>query len=172
MEPGRVVMSAESDSQWFPIPGWEGMYEVSIYGEVRSLDRVTTKGQRIKGQTLVLNVTMHGYRVVGLYRGSRRTPRTVHSLVMEATHGPRPEGMEVLHGNGHRSDNRRANLTYGTRSENNLDKAKHGTDHNAIKAHCKQGHEFTPDNTYRKPEGGRSCRTCRVAWRKKSEAKR
>lgn len=165
-------MSAERDGQWFPIPNWDGMYEVSIYGEVRSLDRLTTKGQMIKGKTLALNVTPQGYRMVGLYRASQRTPRTVHSLVMEATHGPPPEGMEILHGNGQKDDNRRSNLRYGTRRENSLDKVAHGADRNANKTHCLQGHEFTPDNTYRKPEGGRSCRRCRMAWRKKWEAKR
>ena len=161
-----------SEGDWFSIPGWDGYYEVSIHGEVRSLDRVTTKGQRIKGKLRVPNAMPNGYLMVGLSRGSQRTARTVHSLVMEATHGPCPDGHEVCHRNGRRNDNRRVNLYYGTRSENNRDKVIHGTDHNARKTHCKQGHEFTPDNTYRKPEGGRSCRACRQAWRSKWEAKR
>jgi hypothetical protein len=32
---------------------------------------------------------------------------------------------------------------------------------NAAKAHCDKGHEFTPENTYFDPDGGRECRTCR-----------
>ena len=31
---------------------------------------------------------------------------------------------------------------------------------NAVKTHCKHGHEFTPENTYMLPVGGRGCRTC------------
>ncbi|CAH0232356.1 hypothetical protein SRABI26_02681 [Arthrobacter sp. Bi26] len=161
-----------SEVEWFPIPGWEGMYEVSTCGEVRSLDRTTTKGQRIKGKTLTLNVTPKGYHRVGLYRGSQRTPKAVHILVMEATEGPCPAGMEVLHGNGLKSDNRRANLRYGTRSENNLDAVAHGSHHSAKKTHCPQGHEYSPDNTYRKPAGGRDCRRCRAVSRRKYEEKR
>lgn len=153
-------MSAERDGEWFPIPGWEGHYEVSIHGEVRSLDRTTTKGQRIKGQVLAPNAMPNGYLMVSMYRGSKRKAVTIHRLVMEATHGPCPDGYEVCHRNGQSNDNRRANLYYGTRSENNLDKVKHGTDHNASKMHCKQGHEFAPDNTYRRTTGGRACRRC------------
>lgn len=36
---------------------------------------------------------------------------------------------------------------------------------NAAKTHCAQGHEFTPGNTYLRPAGGRTCRTCMRGWR-------
>lgn len=40
------------------------------------------------------------------------------------------------------------------------------------RTHCKWGHEFTPENTYREPSGkGRACRTCRLARTKRSNAK-
>lgn len=42
----------------------------------------------------------------------------IHQIVLEAFCGPCPDGMEVLHGNGIRTDNRLSNLRYGTRSEN------------------------------------------------------
>jgi hypothetical protein len=156
-------------SEWMAIPGWEGYYEASIHGEIRSLDRTTTIGQRVKGKVLVPGLMPNGYLMVSLYRGSARHAETVHRLVMAATHGPCPDGFEVCHRNGKRNDNRRVNLYYGTRSENNLDKVRHGTDHNAVKTHCKQGHEFTPDNTYWRQEGGRTCRTCRARWQRESE---
>ncbi len=158
--------------EWFPIPGWEGYYEVSIHGEVRSLDRVTTKGQKIKGQMLAANVRPDGYRMVSFYRGSQRSAFTVHRLVLLATEGRCPDGHEVCHRNGRRDDNRRANLYYGTRTENNFDRVKHGNDYNAIKTHCKHGHAFDSDNTYRRPEGGRACRRCRVIRQSRKRAMR
>jgi hypothetical protein len=69
-------------------------------------------------------IASSGYPTVALGRG--RT-RTVHSLVAEAFIGPRPHGMEVRHINGVRTDPRRVNLCYGTRSENILDAVAHGT---------------------------------------------
>lgn len=33
-------------------------------------------------------------------------------------------------------------------------------DYNRNKTHCKHGHEYTPENTYYKKNGGRDCRTC------------
>ena len=49
----------------------------------------------------------------------------------------------------------------GTMSENRYDSVAAGTHNNARKTHCKWGHEFTPENTYRDRNGNRGCRTCR-----------
>jgi DNA-binding transcriptional regulator YiaG len=49
----------------------------------------------------------------------------VHRLVMLAFVGPCPAGHEVRHINGDPSDNRLVNLRYGTRSENQKDRARH-----------------------------------------------
>lgn len=149
-------------SEWRAIPGWEGYYEVSSDGQIRSLDRMTSRGQQIKGRVRTLNILPNGYALIALSRGSNRTARTVHSLVAETFVGPRPAKHDVCHRNGKRDDNRIENLYYGTRSQNNRDKVKHGTDHNASKTHCKYGHEFNNDNTYFRPEGGRACRRCRA----------
>lgn len=48
-------------------------------------------------------------------------------LVMLAFVGPRPDGLDVCHGNGNPADNRLENLRYGTRSENMRDALRHGT---------------------------------------------
>lgn len=50
-----------------------------------------------------------------------------HRLVLEAFRGKCPEGMECLHGNGVRNDNRICNLRWGTRAENVADALRHGT---------------------------------------------
>ncbi|UUG70009.1 HNH endonuclease [Arthrobacter phage Zucker] len=166
---GDAELATRVERKWRPIPGWEGYYEVSDAGEVRSVDRITTHGQRFKGKMLALNPGPNGYTVVALYRGGVRTADTVHRLVLLAFRGPCPDDHEVCHRSGRRDDNRLANLYYGTHSQNSLDKLAHGTDHNAVKTHCKQGHEFSPDNTYLRREGGRTCRKCRAKWQRDSE---
>jgi len=54
--------------------------------------------------------------------------RYVHRLVLEATVGTCPPGMEARHLNGDRHDNRASNLTWGTKRQNASDKIGHGTD--------------------------------------------
>lgn len=57
----------------------------------------------------------------------KKVRRSVASLVAFAFVGPRPEGQEVCHGNGTRTDNRADNLSCGTRQENVNDARRHGT---------------------------------------------
>ena len=139
---------------WLPAVGHPG-YEVSDEGDVRSVDRVvqtSTGPRRYSGQILSQSINEHGYLYVEIGK--------VHQLVCEAFHGPRPEGMEVRHGNGWKPDNRALNLSWGTRPENTLDQVEHGTHNNARKTHCKRGHELSPVNTRLTPQGWRSCRIC------------
>lgn len=57
----------------------------------------------------------------------------------------------------------------GTRSENMLDAVAAGVHPQARKTHCKNGHEFTSENTYRY-RGGRQCRACARVWKARSRA--
>lgn len=65
----------------------------------------------------------------------------------------------------HRCDNPRCcnphHLEAGTQSENMQDVVARGRHYYANRTHCPYGHEYTPDNTYLRPSGGRECRTCR-----------
>lgn len=110
---------------WKDIPGYEGLYEVSNRGNVRSLDRLCLgsdgrrefhRGQQLKPQTL-----WNGYQEVYLSNregGVKRKHRTLHSLVAEAFLGPRPPKHDIMHLDGDRGNNRVENLKYGTRAEN------------------------------------------------------
>ncbi len=90
--------------------------------------------------------------------------RSIHHLVAETFIGPRPEGAWVLHNNGDPEDNRPENLRYGTAAENTADSVKHGTHANTRKTHCRNGHEFSAENTYFTVNGShRQCRTCIAA---------
>ncbi|WP_299315526.1 NUMOD4 motif-containing HNH endonuclease [uncultured Halomonas sp.] len=117
---------------WRDVPGYEGRYEVSDKGRVRSRDRQveattrqgTTYYSRRRGRLLRPGrMNAFGHLSVAIGKGNSRT---VHSLVMEAFIGPRPDGFDIRHLNGDGSDNRLVNLEYGSRSENNRDIARHG----------------------------------------------
>jgi hypothetical protein len=156
---------------WKSVIGYEGIYEVSSLGSVRSLDRPGEPGKGLyarKGRVLTAVANWAGYHRVLLYKRGRRKLRLVHHLVLEAFVGARPEGMDGCHENGIRDDNRVENLRWDTKSGNMKDKVRHGTHHEVNKTHCPQGHEYTKDNTSRQ-NGARRCKTCNRdrarAWR-------
>lgn len=160
--------------EWRPVVGYEDLYEVSDLGRVRSVDRDVPQGanrtQHWPGKILKLAPSpscgprQGRYLQVYLSRGGKKRTVRVHHLVLEAFIAPRPPGYEALHANDIGTDNRAENLSWGTTSQNTLDKVKNGRHPMARRTHCKFGHEFTPENSiYRKTGWGvyRRCRECR-----------
>ena len=84
---------------------------------------------------------------------------TVHKLVLLAFVGPLPEGMERLHGLGGAYDNSIENLRYGTRADNNRDKAKHRAVKRKVGQTCSRGHDISESPTW--GSGNRICMECR-----------
>lgn len=78
-------------------------------------------------QPLKERVLGNGYLGVPVRVGDRKTIKSVHVLVAEAFHGPRPPGQVVRHKDGVNTDNRPAVLEYGTRKDNAADARRHGT---------------------------------------------
>jgi hypothetical protein len=116
--------------QWKPIVGYEGVYEVSDLGRVRSLDRWVRVGSgRRRTGVRYFSPSPSGaskkYKRVLLRNPDKQRP--VHQLVLEAFVGPRPENCEVRHLDGDPSNNRLDNLAWGTKAENQADKLRHGT---------------------------------------------
>ena len=116
---------------WKDIPGFDGHYEVSNEGRVRSKKRVVIRANSsplsVQERILKPVVGNHGYEVVQLSLNGLAKPHTVHSLVALAFIGPRPPGHDVCHADGGRRNNLVTNLRYGTRLENVHDAQRHGT---------------------------------------------
>ena len=112
--------------RWLPVVGFEGIYEVSDGGRVRSVDRVDARGHKRTGRLRTIQVGKgDGYPILRLSRDRRAFFRKVHHLVAEAFLGPPPLpiGMgpgtcEINHKNGVKTDNRSGNLEYCTRGQN------------------------------------------------------
>lgn len=145
-----------------PLPS-DPRYLVSDDGTIFGI-----KGQPLKG------CEHNGYILIRLTKNCRSRAVFAHRLVLETFVGPCPDGMETLHRNGIRSDNRLVNLRYGTRSENMFDAREHGTHPMASRTECYRGHAFTEENTYIHPgqKGSGPFRMCRTCRREKQRAYR
>lgn len=112
---------------WRAVVDYHGVYEVSDQGRVRSIDRVTLDGRRLKGRVLRPSPHSDHYPLVTLWWGGVGKQHRVHTLVATAFHGPAPEGTECCHNNGDPTDCHAANLRWATHSENMADAVRHGT---------------------------------------------
>lgn len=155
----------ESTERWRQVVGYEGIYEVSNFGRVRSVARADARGHRLDGQMLTLRPHPRGYLQTTLTREGHCRTTKVHHLVLEAFVGPRPAGAECRHRNGKRDDNRAANLLWGTSKENAADRIEHGTQTGLDKTHCPRGHELRAPNLARwhAERGRRLCLACKRA---------
>lgn len=103
---------------WKPIKGYEGLYEVSDLGNVRSLARTTTSGKMLKQHTN----TRNGYKYVSLCRNNTKATKRVHILVIEAFTDFVSNGFNanavVDHIDGDKTNNRLENLEVVTQKEN------------------------------------------------------
>lgn len=105
-----------------PVVGYEGYYEVSIYGDVSSLDRIVihSNGRRqfVKGRTLKPASDTNGYLVVTLCKDGARKTVSIHRLVAEAFI-PNPDNLpQVDHLDCDKKNNNVHNLEWVTAKEN------------------------------------------------------
>lgn len=110
--------------EWRDIEGYEGFYQVSNMGNVRSLDRkVVCKDGRVlpcKGRLLRPVINKYGYYQIDLWKNGYPTKYKVHRLVLQ-TFAPieKVQHFEADHINHDPSDNRLKNLRWLTSTENN-----------------------------------------------------
>lgn len=165
------------NESWKPVAGYEGLYEVSDRGRVKSLDRVKRNrwGDFIMpGRILSPGLDQNGYEIVALTKDRKLTSRRVHILVIEAFVSPRPEGMQACHNDGNNRNNTVENLRWDTASANTYDKVRHGTHVQAAQTHCKRGHPLSGEgaDVYIRPgRGGRRCNVCHRMMQRLRRAK-
>lgn len=112
------------DEKWKPVCGYEGLYEISDEGRVRSLDKfvqpVNSKGYLRKGRILKSSYAGAGYPAIVLYKVGKGSGKTkyIHALAAEAFLGPVPNGMEIDHKDTNKTNNRISNLRYMTHAGN------------------------------------------------------
>lgn len=116
---------SDSQEEWKPVVGYEGWYEVSNLGRVRrvAVGHGTNPGRILKGYS-----KRGRYSSVVLFLGCRATAKThnVHQLVASAFLGVRPDGCEINHIDGNKSNPALTNLEYVTKSGNQLHSLKTG----------------------------------------------
>ena len=112
--------------EWKDIKGYEGYYQISNYGNGRSLDRIVERLSRwgkpvkvkYKGVELAKNVVGDGYLRFDLCKNSKYDYRYIHQLVWETFVGEIPEGLEIDHIDTDKTNNRLDNLRVTDRAGN------------------------------------------------------
>ena len=110
------------NEEWRDVVGYEGLYQVSDQGRVKSLERTFIdkigRERYVKECILKPVIDRYGYLLVSLYAGGKQKNLMVHRLVCEAFNDNRDEKPEVNHINEIKTDNRACNLEWSTRKDN------------------------------------------------------
>jgi len=102
---------------WASIPGYEDIYEASLLGQVRRV--VDAVQARSYAGRILKPINQHtGYQTVSLYRDKIPTILLIHRIICETFIGPCPEGLQVNHKDGDKTNNKLENLEYVTRKQN------------------------------------------------------
>lgn len=113
--PNATSIPPETQENWRPVVGYEGIYEVSDLGRVK---RIKPEANTYNGRILTIATFKRGYQYTTLLKQGKPRKHRIHRLVLAAFVGPIPEGYEVNHIDGNRANNSLSNLEYVTHSEN------------------------------------------------------
>ena len=132
--------------EWRDVVGYEGLYQVSDQGHVKSLERtfIDKSGRKrtVKERILKPRTDRYGYLIVDLRDGGKRKHFKVHRLVCQAFHENPGNKPQVNHINEDKADNRACNLEWCTRREN----CNHGTrNERSAKNRSKSVGQYTRD---------------------------
>lgn len=170
-------MDATQSEQWRPVVGYEGRYEVSDFGRIRTVARIAPWGTTTRRVDSKIRkpypAPNGGHLVLGLHLDHQVTNVYVHRVVLEAFVGPCPDGMEACHLDDDPTNNHLSNLRWDTRSGNLRDRYRNGCVHfNREKTQCVHGHELSGDNLIILKNGKRRCRTCDLRTQAQTRARR
>lgn len=113
---------------WKPIPGYDDLYEVSNFGNVRKVRFINKNtNKKIEPKPHTITKTKWGYVRTGLSKNGKSKFIFVHRLVLLAFVGAPPDGHECAHLDGKRDNNNLSNLKWTTKKENHSHKKIHGT---------------------------------------------
>lgn len=150
------MINQEPEEIWKPIDGYEGIYEVSNLGRVKSLKKIVLfrfpdKKRFIPDRIFKKSVNVYGYIIVSLHLNLKIKQFRVHRLVARAFI-PNPENKPyVNHIDGNKQNNRVDNLEWCTAQENSIHAVKsgllrnsslRGDLHNSLKLKFKQVEEI------------------------------
>lgn len=124
LEEGSGRAQSEAVEEWRPVRGYEGLYEVSSLGSVRSVNRIQPHGvsgfmRTLRGRVIKGWVNCKGYKLVAMSKDGMVEKKTVHSIVCDAFY---PESLDrecTNHIDGDKLNNRADNIEPSTYSENN-----------------------------------------------------
>lgn len=149
-----------NNEKWKPVTNYEGLYEVSNLGRVKSLNYLG----KHKEQILKQNSSTNGYLFVRLYKDGMTRAFKVHRLVYEAFNGEIPQWiatqpsdnrLEINHINEIKTDNRLENLELITHTKN----IRHSKAKIAI-SHYKRVYQYTIDlKLVKEFDSVKSCKT-------------
>lgn len=132
--------------RWKDVKEYEGMYQVSTHGDVRSVDRVTPDKRNIKGRYLKIRLDRYGYSAVSLSKNSKIKNLKVHRLVAINFIKNQKNKPQVNHLDGNKTNNYYKNLEWATAKENQNHAWSHGLKENVKPATSKIGKKYASEN--------------------------
>lgn len=138
------MLEARHDEIWRDIRYFEGFYQISNFGRIKSLARVIPKISR-GGRIVNLRLRERflkpgdakGYLFVMLSKNGKQSRHLIHILVLEHFVSARPHRkMEGCHNDGNYKNNKLDNLRWDTHKGNHQDRLRHGTSNRGIKNGC------------------------------------
>lgn len=117
--------------RWRDVPGYEGLYRISDWGRIKSLDKMVLcchgAFRTIKGRMRIPHVGPQGHLGISITKNGVPKYQFIHCLVLGAFVGPKPDGMQCCHfPDRNPANNRLENLRWDTVKANAQDREKHG----------------------------------------------